>query len=386
MSLTNKYVTNTILGRYHDDTPDATISKIASNVLVTQEQLGYKIINTQSFPKGTIPELPNGYACYDANQSFDNFLLFNDAYFPLAFEKYDDIKKTYKAVVRWFLLKTDGSIFVKQLIYYYPRSIFTLSDSDRRAYIKKLLQIPNLNDIDLYYSSIYALKTTSPSLPFPCDFSMNAGCFKSELDYYLRRYNEEMEFGNTNDNVVKDRQDLINAFYYLTGYDLTLIGYNSQTGSASNQFVYSNSLMNKTYSTGQAPGQQPILHYVADNQTIANNQSVIDTGVLSQSDPLHEPPSVVQQPQTTPPSGNIVSTQVGAYGSETNYIHDGYEDTPAQYGDAQFVSGIGEDYTTMSIDGYLIQRCNQMFTSGGSNACCNDCKESGSNCSNNGIY
>jgi len=194
-----------------------------------------------------------------------------------------------------------------------------------------------------------------------------------------------MEFGNSNDNVAKDRQDLINAFYYLTGYDLTSIGYNSQTGSASNQFIYTNSLMNKTASTGQAPGQQPILHYIADNQTIANNQSVIDTSVLSPMDPLHEPPSSIQPPPPSgTPSGNIVSTQVGPYGSETNYIHDGYENTPAQYGDSQFVSGIGEDYTTMSIDGYLIQRCNQMLDY--SKACCNDCKESGSSCSKDGVY
>ncbi len=377
MSLSNKYLNNTILGRYHDDTPDATLSKVASNLMVTQEQQGYQIINTKDFPQNTVPE--SKYACYDCTYSFGKYLIFHDIFFQLAFEKYDSQKKTYVGIVRHFLLKVDASIWVKQIRYYYPRSISTLSDANRQKFTKALLQLPAYDDFNTYYSSVYALKTKSPSLPFPCDIGIGSGCFKSELDFFLQKYNNESDFGSLNDAVIKDRQDTINAFYLLTGEDLTSIGYNSLSGSASNSYIYQNSLMNKPYATGAGPLQQgPYLDYIADNSLIASNEKVVDTDILSPDDPLREPPSTTQPqvpPLTGTPSQPIV---MSPYGSESNYIHDGYSTTVTQYGTNPQIQGDPSDYGIMDVDDYLKQKCEQM-------SCCVSCSHGGQ-CNKDAIY
>ena len=333
MSLGNKYLNNTILARYHDDTTDAVLSKTASNLLNTYEQQGYKIINTKDFYPNTIPE--SKYACYDTT-SLENFLLYHDAFFQLAFEKYDDLHQIYKAIVRHFLVKVDGSVWVKQIIFAYPRSIFTLSDSDRAQYTKLLLALPSYNDFTTYYSSIYALRFTSPSLPIPCTFAIGSGCFVSELNYFLTRYNQESGFGNA-PQVVNDRQDLINGFYYLAGEDLTSIAY-----PVSNNYIYSNRLFTKPYATGDAPflHGNSMLHYVADNQTIKNSQTFWDTQTSVE---YHEPPSVIQNPGgsgsvSIPPSG---STGLNPY--QQPFTPSSYGDQPFQYGDPPVISGVGPE-------------------------------------------
>lgn len=327
MSLGNKYLNNTILARYHDDTQDAILSKTASNLMVTYEQQGYQIINTKDFYPNTVPE--SKYACYDAS-SLENFLLYHDAFFQLAFEKYDDLHKVYKGIVRHFLVKTDGSVWIKQVVFAYPRSIFTLSDTDRAQYTKLLLALPSYNDFTTYYSSIYALRFASPSLPIPCTFAIGSGCFASELNYFLTRYNQESGFGNA-PQVVNDRQDLINGFYYLAGEDLTSIGY-----PLSSNYLYNNRLFTKPYSTGDAPflHGNSMLHYIADNQTIKNSQTFWDT---QSSVEYREPPSVVQQPTGNNGSGQV-STQVGSDpgGYQQPFISSAYGDQPAQYGDPVF--------------------------------------------------
>jgi len=344
MSQANKYLNNTIFGRYNDQTPDATLSKVASNLLVTQEELGYNIVNTKDFPKNTVPE--SKYACYDFTYSMTNYMIFHDLFFQLAFEKYDDIQKIYKTTVRHFLLKTEGSIWVKQIVYAYPRSIFTLSDSDRAQYTKQLLALPGYNEFVTYYSSVYALNNKSPSLPLPCDIGIGSGCFKSEFDYYIKRYNDLSAFGNMSPQIVQEKTDIINAFFLLTGEDITSIGYNSNTGSANANYLYNNMLMNKIYSTGQAPIQQgALLNYVADNQTIANNQTNVDTQTLSPGNPLSEPSSVVN-------TGSGSSSGSGS-GSSTNYIQNG-SDIPVDYGSGTTTSGIGEDAGRYFIDDYII--------------------------------
>lgn len=326
MSLGNKYLNNTILARYHDDTTDAILSKTASNLLVSFEQQGYQIINTKDFYPNTIPE--SKYACYDA-QSLKNFLLYHDAYFQLAFEKYDDLHKVYKAIVRNFLLKVDGSVYIKQVVYAYPRSIFTLSDIDRATYTKTLLALPGYNEFTLYYSSIYALRTTSPSLPIPCTIGIGSGCFLSELEYFSSNYNRESSFGNQ-PQVVNDRQDLINGFYYLAGEDLTSIAYPLSTN-----YIYNSKLYNKPYSTGSSPYLNgTVLHYIADNETIKNNQTFWDT----QSSPQYKEPSSVIQPPSTQVSSDLNDYQqpTGIYGSS-------YGSTPTQYGNPDLVSGVNPE-------------------------------------------
>lgn len=337
MSLSNKYLNNTILARYNGDTVGAPLSKTASNLLVSFEEQGYKIINTKDFYPNTVSG--QKYACYDS-YSLSNFLLYHDTYFQLAFEKFFDIEKVYKAIVRNFLLKVDGSIWVKQIVYAYPRSIFTLSDSDRAAYTKQILIQPKYDEFVTYYSSIYALTTTSPSLPMPCTLGIGSGCFVSELQYFSERYNKESDFGSMNDNIVKDRTDLINGFYYLAGEDLTLIAY-----PVSNNYIYNNSLYNKLYSTGQAPIQQgPLLHYIADNQTIKDSQTFVDTLSLSPGDPLQEPSSTISQTGNGGSGDNQVSTQNNVSGQDENdYISSGYSNTPAQYGNPNIFDGISPE-------------------------------------------
>lgn len=331
MSLGNKYLNNTILSRYHDDTQDAVLSKTASNLMVTYEQQGYQIINTKDFYPNTVPE--SKYACYDC-ASLENFLLYHDAFFQLAFEKYDDLHKVYKAIVRHFLVKIDGSVWIKQIVFAYPRSIFTLSDADRASYTKLLLALPSYDDFTTYYSSVYALRFTSPSLPIPCTFAIGSGCFASELNYYLTRFNQESGFGNV-PQVVNDRQDLINGFYYLAGEDLTSIAY-----PLSSNYLYNNRLFTKPYSTGDSPflHGNNMLHYIADNQTIKNNQTFWDT---QSSVEYHEPPSVVQ-----PNNDNgQISTQVNSNGGgyEQPFTSSAYGDQPAQYGNPKFDGVSPED-------------------------------------------
>lgn len=331
MSLGNKYLNNTILARYHDDTQDAILSKTASNLMVTYEQQGYQIINTKDFYPNTVPE--SKYACYDAS-SLDNFLLYQDAFFQLAFEKYDDLHKVYKGIVRHFLVKTDGSVWIKQVVFAYPRSIFTLSDSDRAAYTKLLLALPSYNDFTTYYSSIYALRFVSPSLPIPCTFAIGSGCFASELDYYLTRYNQESGFGNI-PQVVNDRQDLINGFYYLAGEDLTSIGY-----PISSNYLYNNRLFTKPYSTGEAPflHGNSMLHYIADNQTIKNSQTFWDT---QSSVEYHEPPSVIQPPSVN--NGDQVVSDPNGYQQPAGLYDSAYGSVPTQYGNPDLISGVNPE-------------------------------------------
>lgn len=329
MSLGNKYLNNTILARYHDDTTDAVLSKTASNLMETYEQQGYRIINTKDFYPNTVPE--SKYACYDC-ASLENFLLYHDAFFQLAFEKYDDLHKVYKGIVRHFLVKVDGSIWIKQVVFAYPRSIFTLSDADRASYTKLLLALPSYDDFTTYYSSVYALRFASPSLPIPCTFAIGSGCFASELDYYSSRYNQESGFGNV-PQVVNDRQDLINGFYYLAGEDLTSIAY-----PVSSNYIYNNRLFTKPYSTGDAPflHGNGMLHYIADNQTIKNSQTFWDT---QSSLEYHEPPSVIQQPTQGGGGGSgQVSTQIDSSGYQQPVGISGsaYGDQPAQYGNPVF--------------------------------------------------
>lgn len=337
MSLGNKYLNNTIRARYVDDTSDATLSKGASELLVSFEQQGYKLINTKDFYPNTVQE--SKYACYDAI-SLKNFLLYSDAYFQLAFEKYDDIQKIYKAIVRHFLVKVDGSVWIKQVVFAYPRSIFTLSDADRASYTKTLLALPGYNEFTTYYSAIYALKTTWPSLPIPCDFAIGAGCFVSELNYYLGRYNDESQFGSSNlaPSVANDRQDLINGFYYLSGEDLTSIGY-----PVSSNYIYNNKLYNKIYSTGQAPLQSgnQMLHYIASNETIRDNQTFYDTQSLSSGDPRKEPPSTTGTQPNQNSSGSSVSTQVdNGSGYQQPFVSSNYGNVPAQYGNPAIFDGV----------------------------------------------
>lgn len=344
MSQANKYLNNTIYGRYRDDTPDAVLSKVASNLLVTQEEQGYRIINTKDFPPNTVPE--SKYACYDFTYSMSKYMIFHDIFFQLAFEKYDDLRKTYKAIVRHFLIKTEGSIWVKQYVYNYPRSIFTLSDQDRANYTKELLKLPGYDEFDTYYSSVYALKTKVNSLPLPCDIGIGSGCFKSEFDYYLKRYNDLSSFGNMSPQVVQDKQDVINAFYYLTGEDITSIGYNSSTQSANSNYLYNNMLMNKPYSTGAGPMQQgPYLDYIASNKLISDNQTTVDTETLSQTSPLKEPPSSIDNN-----NNNNTGTQVS---TGNNYIQQGYQDVPVDYPTSITTSGIGDDAGRIYLDDYI---------------------------------
>lgn len=367
MSLGNKYLNNTIRARYNDDVSDATLSKEASNLLVSFEQQGYKIINTKDFYPNTIPE--SKYACYDAI-SLKNLLLYDDTFFQLAFEKYDDLHKVYKAIVRHFLLKKDGSVWIKQIVYAYPRSIFTLSDTDRASYTKTLLALPSYNDFTTYYSSIYALRTTSPSLPIPCDVAIGSGCFVSELNYYLDKYNQESNFGSGNllpDSIKNDMQDLANGFFYLTGQDITTIAY-----PASNNYIYNNKMYNKEYATGQAQllSGGGMLHYIADNETIRNNQTFYDTQSLSPSDPRKEPNS------TLPPSqggGNgSVSTQVNSdSGYQPPFISSAYGSVPNQYGNPAIIDGVNPedmgyyqgDDTPVGING-LLEIYNQLCPPG----------------------
>ena len=363
MSLGNKYLNNTILARYHDDTDDAILSKTASNLMVTYEQQGYQIINTKDFYPNTIPE--SKYACYDAS-SLENFLLYHDAFFQLAFEKYDDLHKVYKGIVRHFLVKVDGSVWIKQVVFAYPRSIFTLSDSDRAAYTKLLLALPGYDEFTTYYSSIYALRFTSPSLPIPCTFAIGSGCFASELNYYLTRYNQESGFGNV-PQVVNDRQDLINGFYYLAGEDLTSIGY-----PLSSNYLYNNRLFTKPYSTGDAPflHGNSMLHYIADNQTIKNSQTFWDT---QSSVEYHEPPSVVQQPPSGNGSGQVSTTtqngssEDGGYQQPVGISGSAYGDQPAQYGNPRFDGVSPEDlgyYDGQTIPSGLIGIYNMLCPPG----------------------
>ena len=362
MSLGNKYLNNTILARYHDDTTDAVLSKTSSNLLTTYEQQGYKIINTKDFYPNTIPE--SKYACYDTS-SLENFLLYHDAFFQLAFEKYDDLQKVYKAIVRHFLVKVDGSIWIKQVVFAYPRSIFTLSDADRASYTKLLLALPSYDDFTTYYSSVYALRFTSPSLPIPCTFAIGSGCFASELNYYSSRYNQESGFGNV-PQVVNDRQDLINGFYYLAGEDLTSIAY-----PVSPNYIYNNRLFTKPYSTGDAPflHGNGMLHYVADNQTIKNSQTFWDTQSSSQ---YHEPPSVIQPPTQGGGGGGDVSTQVindpSGYQQPVGILGSAYGSTPTQYGNPDLVSGVSPEemgyYDGSSISTGLIGIYNMLCPPG----------------------
>lgn len=336
MSLGNKYLNNTIRARYNDDTPDAILSKQASNLLVSFEDQGYKILNTKDFYPNTIPE--SKYACYDAS-SLASFLLYEDTFFQLAFEKFDDIQRVYKAIVRHFLLKVDGSVWIKQVVFAYPRSIFTLSDSDRATYTKTLLALPSYNEFTTYYSSIYALKTAYPSLPIPCTIAISSGCFISELKFYVNKYNEESNFGSGNllpDSIKNDMQDLSNGFYYLCGQDITKVPYPVTTN-----YTYNAGLWPKPYSSGSAPflNNSYMLHYIADNQIIRDNQTFYDTQSLSPGDPRKEPPSSTQpvNNQNGNGGGNQISTQVS--GSQP-YIGSSYEDTPAQYGNPNIFDGI----------------------------------------------
>ena len=357
MSQSNKYLNNTIYGRYRDDTPDAILSKVASNLIISQEELGYKIINTRDYPINTAPEVK--YACYDFTYSMDKYMIFSDIYSSVGVEKYDDLHKIYKATVRHFLIKKDASIWVKQIVYSYPRSIFTLSDQDRDTYTKELMKMPSHDSFVTYYSSVYALKTKSPSQFFACNIGVGSGCFKSEFDYYLKRYNDLSSFGNMSPQVVQDKSDVINAFYMLTGEDITSIGYNSSTQSANESYIYNNMLMNKPYSTGAGSMQQgPYLHYVADNKTIADNQTNIDTQTLSPSSGLREPPSVIQP--TQPPQNNTGVSQPNVsqsgnpnYSPENDYIHDGYASIPVSYPTSIITSGIGDDAGRYYLDDYI---------------------------------
>lgn len=354
MSQANKYLNNTIRGRYNDDTPDAVLSKVASNLLVTQEELGYILINTKDFPPNTVQE--SKYACYDFTYSMDKYMIFSDIFYSIGFEKFDDVRKTYKATIRHFLIKTEGSIWVKQYVYNYPRSIFTLSSIDRANYTKELMKLPPYDEFVTYYSSVYALKTKSPSLPLACDIGIGAGCFKSEFDYYLKSYNDLTLFGDMSPKITQDKQDIINAFYYLTGEDITSIGYNSSTQTANQNYLYSHMLMNKNYSTGAGSLQQgPYLHYVADNKLIADNQTNVDTETLSPGSSLKEPPSQegsggTQQPPSQEGNGGSSGyiTPISQGGSEPNE-----NNIPVEYPMDISISGIGDDAGRIYIDDYI---------------------------------
>lgn len=363
MSQANKYLNNTIMGRYRDNTPDAVLSKIASNLLVTQEELGYNIVNTKDFPKNTVTE--SKYACYDFTYSMNQYMIFNDIFYSLGVEKFDDVKRVYFATIRHFLIKTEGSIWVKQYVYNYPRSIFTLSDVDRANYTKELMKLPGYDEFVTYYSSVYALKTKSPSLPLACDIGIGAGCFKSEFDYYLKSYNDLTLFGDMSPKITQDKQDIINAFYYLTGEDITNIGYNSSTQTANQNYLYSHMLMNKNYSTGAGPLQQgPYLHYIADNKTIADTQTNVDTQTLSPTSPLSEPPS--SQNQGNQGNGGNQGGNQGNGGTQGNndYIQPLQQssgDIPVDYPVNIITSGIGDDAGRYYIDDYIhdmvVEKC-----------------------------
>ena len=373
MSLGNKYLNNTIRARYNDDTPDAILSKQASNLLVSFEDQGYKILNTKDFYPNTIPE--SKYACYDAS-SLASFLLYQDTFFQLAFEKFDDIQRIYKAIVRHFLLKVDGSVWIKQVVFAYPRSIFTLSDSDRATYTKTLLALPGYNEFTTYYSSIYALKTAYPSLPMPCTLGIGSGCFISELKFYVNKYNEESNFGSGNllpDSIKNDMQDLSNGFYYLCGQDITRVPYPVTTN-----YTYNAGLWPKPYSSGSAPflNNSYMLHYIADNQIIRDNQTFYDTQSLSPGDPRKEPPSSTQpvnnQNNNGSGSGSSVSTNTqGDSGYQPPFIGSNYGDTPNQYGNPAIIDGVNPedmgyyqgDTTPVGING-LLDIYNQMCPPG----------------------
>ncbi len=335
MSLGNKYLDNTIRARYANETSDATPSSGANSLLLSYEQQGYKIINTKDFYPNTSSGVK--YTCYDA-ASLKNYLLYQDTFFQIAVEKYDSTQKTYKAIVRHFLLKQDGSLYIKQIVFAYPRSIFTLSDQDRANYTKTLLALPSYNDFNTYYSSIYALKTSWPSLPIPCSLGIGSGCFVSELNFYMQKYNEESDFGSSTyvPSVANDRQDLINGFYYLTGQDISKIGY-----PVSSNYIYNSKLYNKPYSTGSASDLQGgFLNYIAGNEIIRDNQTVYDTQSLSEGDPRREPNSVTQENQNNNQNNNQVSTEV--QGGET-FIGSSYSDIPAQYGNPNIFDGISPE-------------------------------------------
>lgn len=223
---------------------------------------GYKIINSWDFPK-----VGDNYPCYDVmGLMYNNLYIYQEIFFQVAFETYDNVEQCYKQIIRHFLIKTDCSIWVKQVVYKYKSSVLDpkVSESFRRS----LCNLPDYNDFTLYYSGFWDMRYT----PWYMPVNMVGCCFQKELLYFTSEYNNPK---------IASKQDLINGFYYLTSEDLTMIP--DPPGNTQNKY----NVNNAAYSKAAGYYQQiykPV--YVVSDEVIKNEQITHDNTQSMGSNPL----------------------------------------------------------------------------------------------------
>lgn len=182
------------------------LSTTASGVIDTYVSQGYQIINKWNYTR-----INGRYPCYTW-QTFirQDLFVYDDMYFYNAYEifvpKNDKNPINYYAVVvRYYLIKTSGYVYVKQMVYKNNESVIDKSDNFLREYCR----IPSEVNFKVMYGNLAALTIYNYN-PLFCNFT-NA-IWKQEQDDLVSKYNSE--------SVGSQKEIYKQTFKELTGQDI----------------------------------------------------------------------------------------------------------------------------------------------------------------------